>query len=117
MSTYAKHQIWVGVATHDLSREFIEKLETHIGRHKGLEDAEKNSGLPLQAISMHGETIGYGTMVHQLDWITTEEKPEIFESHKYSLAIEAAQAHLQYIFEKLELPIRVHCYHHIDLGG
>lgn len=111
--TYAVHRIWVGVWREELTGEQIEKIEAYIGLLK----ISVNPGFPIQEISMHGKTIGYGALVHELDWITTEERPEIFESCKYERAIEGAQAHLEYLFEKLRLPLKIHPYHHIDLGG
>ncbi|HEY9585732.1 MAG TPA: hypothetical protein VJJ02_04055 [Candidatus Paceibacterota bacterium] len=119
MGTYVVHRIWVGIAKQDVPEELIEKLESHSNGCKGSEGTDKTPGFSfsLQEIHMHGETIGYGMVVHELDWKTTEEKPEIFEYHKYQLAVEGAQARLEHLFEKLRLPLRVHPYHHIDLGG
>jgi len=117
MGTYAVHRIWVGVIKQDVPEELIEKLESHINDCKGSGGTGKTPSFVLQEIHMHGVTMGYGTVIHELDWISIDEKPEVFESSKYEREIEGVQAHLENLFEKLGLPLKVRSYHHIDLGG
>jgi hypothetical protein len=64
MSTYAKYKVWVGIRKEDLpgiDNAFIDSISDTF---RGIEV----DGLEIVEISMHGETVGIGVIVSELDW-------------------------------------------------
>ncbi|MDP3771415.1 MAG: hypothetical protein Q8R16_03895 [bacterium] len=118
MSTYAEYWLWAGIARDRHGKWAIEgewpPFLTAV-RKSGLDGVERD-GLRFVGISMHGENVGIGVVIHEFGWTT-----EIGVKNAYDPAIsERARDVLErvrHIFAQEGVRARVELYHHLDLGG
>jgi hypothetical protein len=118
MSTHAEYILWVGVLTENLPEEipaegiggFLLILQR---AHMGVE----RQGRKFEAISMHGENIGYGIIIATLGWITLDETPENPSLTDWATRGQSLQKTVEKYFRDNGLPldVPVEVYHHMDL--
>lgn len=116
MGTYARYVLWAGVllaedsATAD--HPFISQVLDQI-------DPVERDGLQFIAVSMHGETIGVGVQISELDWVPISEvgagRLDEFDPRIGRRALEVLR-HVRDIFRPLGIQEIVKLYHHLDLG-
>ena len=119
MGTYAHYYLWAGVLDTDLAKQHLSaEFEPFLGTLEEAHTPTERDGLSFQLIRMHGETIGYGVILKDLDWITTEDRPESPDL-EFLGTLAASLEKVRSTFKKLGLPETAPCnlYHHLDLGG
>ncbi len=122
MSTYTTYYVWVGITRFDIDNsadELQPALERFLSRLRKNYDGIECGGIKLETVAMHGETIGYGALVHELKWITTDERPLELDLASLKSKGEELKLNVTNVFSSIGLPdsISVGVYHHVDLGG
>lgn len=116
METYAKWVLWVGIAEVDLQKEILpepaEDLLESITKTQG--PIHKN-GLPLVAIYMHGEQVGYGVIISETKWSDEISAKNVFDTTVVRKAKNIRNDVAQ-IFKEVGIPNKPKIYNHIDLG-
>lgn len=128
MGTYAVYNLWVGVkkteveevlsSRPDLDEHWILKaLNSSIEINVVVDRNDESTWLKLEPIYMHGENIGFGVVIQELDWTD-----ELDDTNEYKLGNDVADSALDalndfFSFQQQEFPFTAKLYHHIDLGG
>ena len=116
MGTHAHYYIWAGILAQDVHilPESLDKF-LEIANSRGIEF----EGLQFTGVGMHGETYGYGVLLKDLDWITTEDRAESPDLELLSTQARELLEKVREAFKLLRLPEEIPCnlYHHLDLGG
>lgn len=116
MSTYARWRLWVGAQIEciDLS-EAPAIIHERLDQLQGGESYEVE-GLKLEAIDMHGETIGLGVIVAELGWKTEIGPENVFDEKKVATALMLVPR-VEKAFRDMGIAAQIFVMHHIDLGG
>ena len=112
MGTYAVYRLWAGVTQDELTEVDHPFIDEVLDNPRGV----KKEGLSFENISMHGETVGLGVEVKELNWEVEINEANAFDSTICAKATEALHL-VNQIFKKLGIPLTAKLYHHIDLGG
>lgn len=111
MSTYATYKVWAGIliAQVDVNNQFIKEV-----LFSG--DGVKKDNLLFENIGMHGEDVGIGVQIQELNW-----EVEIGDSNLYDVMVankaREIRGRVAEIFKRLGISVVPRLYHHIDLGG
>lgn len=117
MSTYAVWKLWMGIPSQEISRAaasaegkaFLDKMSRD-------EPYSLGEGLKIENIYMHGEAVGIGIELMELDWTTKIGPKNVFSDDRTKVVNCAIE--LKKLFSKFGLPAdKMRLYHHIDLGG
>ncbi|MEK7584246.1 MAG: hypothetical protein AAB490_03305 [Patescibacteria group bacterium] len=112
MGTYAVYRLWAGVTQGelaDVNHPFIDEVMDNIG---GVE----KEGVKFVSIGMHGETIGLGVEVKELNWEVEINETNSFDPTICEKAIKVLHL-VNRVFKDLSISVTAKLYHHIDLGG
>lgn len=116
MSTYAQWVLWVG-----LNEEYIpvdglpEKAQAFLNTIREAKKPRKYTGLVIESITMHGEMVGIGVVIHELGWETELQSQNVFDLSIVNRAQEV-QRQLNALFDTYDLFLRATIFHHLDLG-
>ncbi len=114
MTTYACYFIWVGVRNDRL--EEVDKDNPFITRLFYDAEAVNYDGLRFERIYMHGDLVGSGVKVLELDWLPASKGPGEYDPTLTKSALDMCEKVCQ-IFRENKITTDVKIYHHIDLGG
>lgn len=112
MGTYAVYRVWAGILKNDID----EISHPFIKRALNSSDNVKKGGLDFKSIAMHGEVIGLGVEIQELNWETEINESNLFDITSSNRAEETCQR-VNKIFKDLGISLTAKIYHHIDLGG
>jgi hypothetical protein len=114
--TYAYYRLWAGVLLKDadVDNDFIKRVLNTLEpiREMG------TGGYHFSRIHMHGETVGIGVEIIDLDWTTVEEGPsEYREVDSWIGDPDSILSSVEKALRGYGVEARAKLYHHIDLGG
>lgn len=118
MGTHATWQLWAGITDADLNDSRVTEKGARV-LEELLDQGECRlyDDVLVEDIVMHGERVGIGVRIKELDWSTeiTEEENvfPLFEARYGAVLVET----LKRAFEDLGIKGPIRMYHHLDLGG
>ncbi len=116
MSTYAEWRLWVGISQDNyLLEELPQTAEAFIDEVMRSFNPVQRDNLAIQSIGMHGETVGIGVVIHELNWETEIGEQNVFDPTIITKAKET-QIALNKVFDDVGMHLRANIYNHIDLG-
>lgn len=118
MSTHAQYYLWAGFLLEDHDDDFSDEFQTFLDILRSSYPGIEREGFLFTSVGMHGETIGFGVVLTDLDWITFGERPASPDTEQLGKLSETLEA-VRTAFIRIGLPEEVPCnlYHHLDLGG
>lgn len=117
MGTHATWVLWVGIRNDELKAGKLTPAGKHVlGALDQNGEYQVYDDLKLEEIPMHGESIGIGVRVLELDWDTELTERNIFPLFDARQAT-MHSATLERIFSSWGIKGPVRMYHHVDLGG
>lgn len=117
MGTYADWILWVGITNESYSlRELSTSAQNFIENVTEATNPIKKKGLLIEVVYMHGESVGFGTVIQRTGWEVEIGDQNLFKLEWIDEA-EKARARLNRLFKILGIPKQAELYQHIDLGG